>query len=52
MAGISRGGVSNFNNTLVNEISDGAPGPLNILHTFALWEAFLWAPFIASWFVK
>lgn len=51
MAGISRGGVSNFNNTLVNEISDGAPGPLNILHTFFAVGAFM-APFIASWFVK
>lgn len=47
MAGISRGGVSNFNNTLVNEISDGAPGPLNILHTFFAVGAFM-APFIAS----
>lgn len=51
IAGISRGSVSNFNNTIVNEISDGAPGPLNILHTFFAIGAFM-APFIASWFTK
>lgn len=31
--GISRGSVSNFNNTMVNEVSDSSPSALNFLHS-------------------
>lgn len=48
MTGIGRGSVSNINNAIVNDVSDGKPGPLNILHTFFAVGAFM-APFIASW---
>ncbi|MFA5577123.1 MAG: MFS transporter, partial [Tissierellaceae bacterium] len=48
LTGIGRGSVTNMSNTLVNEIGDGRPGPLNILHTFFAVGAFM-APFFASW---
>ncbi|SNS16918.1 Fucose permease [Anaerovirgula multivorans] len=31
--GLSRGSISNFNNTIVNEISNSSPAALNILHS-------------------
>ncbi|WP_313131835.1 MFS transporter [Anaerocolumna sp.] len=31
--GLSRGSISNFNNTVVNEVSNSSPGALNILHS-------------------
>ncbi len=48
LTGIGRGSVSNMSTTIVNDVSDGAPGPLNILHTFFAVGAFM-APFFASW---
>lgn len=43
--GISRGSVSNFNNTVVNEVSNSSPSALNFLHsTFAIGA--LAAPFL------
>jgi fucose permease len=48
MTGIGRGSVSNMSNTIVNDVSDGAPEALNILHTFFAVGAFM-APFFASW---
>lgn len=48
LTGIGRGSVSNINNAIVNDVSDGKPGPLNVLHTFFAIGAFM-APFIASW---
>lgn len=48
MTGIGRGSVSNMSNTIVNDVSDGSPRHLNILHTFFAIGAFM-APFFASW---
>ncbi len=48
LTGIGRGSVSNMSNTIVNDVSDGDPGDLNILHTFFAVGAFM-APFFASW---
>lgn len=48
LTGIGRGSVSNLSNTIVNEVSDGNPKDLNILHTFFAIGAFI-APFFASW---
>ena len=31
--GLSRGSISNFNNAIVNEVSDSSPAALNILHS-------------------
>lgn len=43
--GISRGSVSNFNNTIVNEVSNSSPAALNILHSIFAIGA-LSAPFL------
>ncbi|HHV38298.1 MAG TPA: MFS transporter [Tepidimicrobium sp.] len=48
MTGIGRGSVTNISNTVVNDVSDGDTGALNILHIFFAIGAFI-APFIASW---
>lgn len=48
LTGIGRGSVTNMSNTIVNDVGDGEPGPLNILHTFFAVGAFM-APFFASW---
>lgn len=48
LTGVGRGGVNNISNTIVNDISDGNVGLLNILHTFYAIGAFM-APFLASW---
>lgn len=50
MTGISRGSIGNMNNSIVNDLSDGKPGALNILHTFFAVGAFM-APFLAAWYV-
>lgn len=43
--GLSRGSISNFNNTVVNEVSNSSPAALNILHSvFAIGA--LSAPFL------
>src|SRR5699024_9223614 len=47
LTGIGRGSVTNMSNTIVNDVGDGEPGPLNILHTFFAVGAFM-APFFAS----
>ncbi|SMP54158.1 MFS transporter [Anoxynatronum buryatiense] len=43
--GISRGSIANFNNTVVNEVSDSNPAALNLLHSIFAIGA-LTAPFI------
>ena len=43
--GISRGSISNFNNTVVNEVSDSNPAALSLLHSIFAIGA-LTAPFI------
>jgi MFS transporter, FHS family, glucose/mannose:H+ symporter len=43
--GLSRGSISNFNNTLVNEISNSSAAALNILHSIFAIGALL-APFL------
>lgn len=48
LTGIGRGSVTNMSNTIVNDVGDGRPGPLNILHMFFAVGAFM-APFFASW---
>ncbi|NMA82616.1 MAG: MFS transporter [Epulopiscium sp.] len=45
--GIGRGSISNFNNAVINDYSDGKPLALNLLHTFFALGAFL-APFMTS----
>lgn len=48
LTGLGRGSVTNMSNTIVNDVGDGKPGPLNILHMFFAVGAFM-APFFASW---
>lgn len=43
--GLSRGSISNFNNTIVNEVSDSSPAALNVLHSIFAVGA-LTAPFL------
>jgi fucose permease len=43
--GISRGSISNFNNTIVNEVSNSSPAALNFLHSIFAVGA-LTAPFL------
>ena len=43
--GLSRGSISNFNNTVVNEVSDSSPAALNFLHSVFAVGA-LSAPFL------
>lgn len=43
--GLSRGSISNFNNTVVNEVSNSSPAALNILHSIFAIGA-LSAPFL------
>ncbi|MCL2568232.1 MAG: MFS transporter [Oscillospiraceae bacterium] len=46
--GISRGSISNFNNAIVNEVSNGSAAALNLLHSvFAIGA--LSAPFLVIW---
>lgn len=49
--GIGRGSVSNFNNVIVTETSDGNPKALNILHSFFAIGAFI-APFLVLCFTQ
>lgn len=51
LTGVGRGSVSNLSNTIVNDVSDGNPKDLNILHTFFAVGAFM-APFVASWLLN
>lgn len=48
LTGIGRGSVSNINNSIVNDISDGKASALNLLHAVFAIGAFM-APFLASW---
>ncbi len=43
--GLSRGSISNFNNAMVNEVSNSSPAALNILHSIFAIGAIL-APFL------
>lgn len=43
--GLSRGSISNFNNAMVNEVSNSSPAALNILHSIFAVGAIL-APFL------
>ncbi|NLL70180.1 MAG: MFS transporter [Epulopiscium sp.] len=49
--GIGRGSISNFNNGVINDHSDGKPLALNLLHTFFALGAFL-APFMTSTMIR
>ena len=49
-AGLGRGGISNINNAVVNDASNGSPAKINILHTFFAIGAFI-APFLTSTFI-
>jgi len=49
--GINRGAVSNFNNSVVNEIATGKGSALNVLHSVFAIGAFV-SPFIAMGFVN
>ena len=51
LTGIGRGSVSNFDNMVINEISDGDPKAFNILHSFFAVGA-LAAPFAIVVFTK
>lgn len=51
LTGFGRGSLSNIANIIVNDVSEGDPAPLNILHTFFAVGAFL-APFFAAWVIK
>lgn len=51
LTGLGRGSVTNMSNTIVNDVGDGKPGPLNILHTFFAVGAFM-APFFAAFSLK
>ena len=48
LTGVGRGSVTNMSNTIINDVGEGRPGPLNILHTFFAVGAFM-APFFAAW---
>ena len=43
--GLSRGSISNFNNTIVNEVSNSSPAALNFLHSIFAVGALI-APFL------
>ncbi len=51
LTGVNRGAVSNFNNTVINEIAKEKGAALNILHSVFAIGAFL-SPFIAMAFVS
>lgn len=51
LTGIARGSISNFNNVVVTETSDGNPKALNILHSFFAIGAFV-APFLVIAFTR
>ena len=51
LTGFGRGSLSNIANIIVNDVSEGNPAPLNILHTFFAVGVFL-APFFAAWVIK
>lgn len=51
MTGITRGAVSNFNNSLINEIATGKGWALNLLHSIFAIGAFI-APFLAMAFTR
>lgn len=49
--GLSRGSISNFNNAIVNEVSDSSPAALNILHSIFAVGAII-APFLVIFSTK
>lgn len=51
LIGIGRGSISNLNNAIINDNSDGRPLALNLLHTFFALGAFI-APFMTSTMIR
>lgn len=51
LTGINRGAVSNFNNTVINDIATGKAWALNLLHAVFAFGAFS-SPFIALFFTR
>lgn len=51
MTGLTRGAVSNFNNSVINEIATGKGWTLNLLHSIFAIGAFI-APFLAMLFTR
>jgi len=51
LTGLNRGAVSNFNNSVINEIATGKGWALNLLHSVFAIGAFI-SPFIAVFFTK
>lgn len=51
LTGLNRGAVSNFNNTIINDIATGKAWALNLLHSVFAIGAFV-SPFIALFFTK
>jgi len=51
LTGINRGAVSNFNNTVINDIATGKAWALNLLHAVFALGAFT-SPFIALFFTR
>lgn len=51
LTGMNRGAVSNFNNTIINEIATGKGWALNLLHSIFAVGAFV-SPFIALFFTR
>jgi len=49
--GLNRGAVSNFNNTIINDIATGKAWALNLLHSVFAIGAFI-SPFIALFFTR
>lgn len=50
-AGLGRGAISNINNAVVNDTSNGSSAKINILHTYFAVGAFI-APFLTSTFIN
>lgn len=51
IAGIGRGSISNINNAVINDYTNGKTSTLNILHTFFAVGAFI-APFLTSTYIS
>lgn len=51
LTGLNRGAISNFNNTIINDIATGKAWALNLLHSVFAVGAFI-SPFLALYFTK
>lgn len=51
LTGINRGSISNFNNTIINDIATGKAWALNLLHSIFAIGAFI-SPFVALFFTR